>query len=66
MADRTAVASGLFEGGPQVIAAAEVPFEPHIRNDKKVAATHFLDLQFRLASPPVPPGDRHGRPTEPT
>ena len=45
-----------------VVAGAEVLLEPHVEDDEEVAASHLLDLQLRLAGPPVAPGDRDDGP----
>lgn len=40
-----------------VIAARKIFFQPDIKADEQIAAAHFLDLEFRLASAAVAPSD---------
>src|SRR4051812_19182179 len=49
--------------GALVISTAEILLQPNVKADKQIAAAHFLDLQFRSAAAPVPPGNRNRRPT---
>src|SRR5262249_37595771 len=48
-----------------VISTTEIFFEPAIQSDKEIPAAHFLDLQFRKSSTPVPPSDWCHRPGVP-
>src|SRR5205085_7783768 len=43
---------------------AEIFFQPNVKADKQIAASHFLDLQFGDAAATISPGDRDGRPGE--
>ena len=40
-----------------IIPAREILLQPDIEADEQIAAAHFLDLEFRLASAAVAPGD---------
>ena len=40
-----------------IIPAREIFLQPDIEADEKIAAAHFLDLEFRLTGAPVAPGD---------
>src|SRR5260370_23211437 len=46
----------------RVITAAEIFFQPYVKADKKISASHFLDFQLGSSSPPVAPGDRDSGP----
>jgi hypothetical protein len=45
-----------------VVTLAKKLFQPGVKDDKYVAATHFLDFEFCCAGFPVSPGDRNYRP----
>jgi hypothetical protein len=42
-----------------VITTAEEFLEPDVQTNKKIAATHLLNLEFGFASSPVAPRDRN-------
>src|SRR3954470_14020088 len=46
-----------------IIPGAEIFLQPDVETDEEISAAHFLDFQFSRAAPPVPPGNRHRRPT---
>ena len=45
-----------------IIAPTEVFFEPDVRDDKEVAASHFSDFEFCDSGASISPGDGGGCP----
>src|SRR6202022_468777 len=51
-----------FKSHFAVISSTEVLFKPHVCNDEKIAATHFLNLELWRAGSPIAPCYRNNRP----
>jgi hypothetical protein len=47
-----------------VVSPGKIFFQPDVKADKKIPATHFLDLELGDAGATIAPSDRHGSETE--